>query len=154
MKYLKTFNESVFEGEDFLYKEMNRDEFKNLEWNRPRIVPDEITMNKIYDIISKKISKFNNIDKSLVTNQGSGNHSNLGYYKFTIFIKSKIGFRQDFIHDDKDIVYIHPLEDEWYLVEYSKHDYENDDYLSHFYVCDGFDGLTELVDKEIVAVLL
>ena len=142
MKHLKYFNESVFEGEDFLYKEMNISEFKNLEWHRTRIVPDEITMNKIYDIISKKISRFNNIDKSLVTNQGSGNHSNLGYYKFTI------------IHDDKDIVYIHPLEDEWYLVEYSKHDYKNDDYLSHFYVCDGFDGLTELVDKEIVAVWL
>ena len=69
MKYLKKFNESVFEGEDFLYKEMNRLEFKNLEWDRTRIVPDEITMNKIYDIISKKISKFNNIDKELVTNQ-------------------------------------------------------------------------------------
>ena len=140
MKYLKKFNESVFEGEDFLYKEMNRLEFKNLEWDRTRIVPDEITMNKIYDIISKKISKFNNIDKELVTNQDSGNHSNLGYYKFTI------------IHNDKDIVYILPLEDEWYLVEYSKYEDEDGDYLSHFYVCDGFDGLTELVDKEIVAV--
>ena len=31
MKYLKTFNESIFEGEDFLYKEINVREYRELE---------------------------------------------------------------------------------------------------------------------------
>ena len=47
MKYLKTFNESVFEGEDFLYKEIGISDYRQLEWDRERIVPDEETMDKI-----------------------------------------------------------------------------------------------------------
>ena len=42
MKYLKYFKESIFEGEDFLYKEINVREYRELELERDRIVPDEV----------------------------------------------------------------------------------------------------------------
>ncbi len=64
MKYLKKFNESVFEGEDFLYKKIDRVEYRQLELDRERIVPDEETMDKIYELLSKQVG--DDIDKSLI----------------------------------------------------------------------------------------
>jgi hypothetical protein len=134
MKYLKTFNESVFEGEDFLYKEINIREYRELELERDRIVPDEVTMDKICDLIKKKVD--DHIDKSLILDD-------TGFYQFTI------------IHEDEDNIYISPLEDDWYLIEYQisewSEDEVGDEYSkeTHFYVCDGFEGLAHFIEKEI-----
>ena len=137
MKYLKTFNESVFEGEDFLYKEINIREYRELELERDRIVPDEVTMDKIYELIKKKVD--DHIDKSLILDD-------TGFYQFTI------------LHEDEDNIYIAPLEDNWYLVEYQISEWSEDEVGklrveyskdTHFYVCDGFEGLAHFIEKEI-----
>jgi len=134
MKYLKTFNESVFEGEDFLYKEINIREYRELEMERDRIVPDEVTMHKIYDILSAKTD--DHIDKSLILDD-------TGFYQFTI------------IHMDEDNLYIIPLEDDWYLIEFQESEWTQDEAGGEyskdkrFYVCDGWDGLVKLIDDII-----
>ena len=135
LKYLKTFNESVFEGEDFLYKEITAREYRDLEIERDRIVPDEITMDKIYDLLDKKVD--DHIDKTLILDD-------TGFYQFTI------------IHEDEDNLYVIPLEDDWYLVEFEEAKWSQDDsgkggyyYDRHFYVCDGWEGLVEFIEKEI-----
>ena len=134
MKYLKTFNESVFEGEDFLYKKINIREYRELELERDRIVPDEVTMDKIYDLIKKKVD--DHIDKSLILDD-------TGFYQFTI------------LHEDEDNIYIAPLEDNWYLVEYQISEWSEDEVSgeyskdTHFYVCDGFEGLAHFIEKEL-----
>jgi hypothetical protein len=134
MKYLKTFNESVFEGEDFLYKEITVREYRYLELERDRIVPDEVTMDKIYDLLEDKVD--DHIDKALILDD-------TGFYQFTI------------VHMDEDNVYVVPLEDDWFLVEYQISEWTQDEVGGgyskdkHFYVCDGWEGLVEFIDKEI-----
>lgn len=63
MKYLLTFNESVFDG-DFLYKEIEAHEFRNLEDDKEGVVPNEDTLDKIYDLFKGKVD--DDIDKSLI----------------------------------------------------------------------------------------
>ena len=131
MKYLKTFNESVFEGEDFLYKEINVREYRELELERDRIVPDEVTMDKIYDLLLERVD--DHIDKSLILDD-------TGFYQFT------------FIHMDEDNLYIIPLEDDWYLIEFQESEYEVRGGWSkdkHFYVCDGWEGLVKFIEDKI-----
>ena len=135
MKYLKTFNESVFEGEDFLYKEINVVEYRKLEFERDRIVPDEITMDKIHELLENKVD--DHIDNMFQDDTG------FGFYQFTI------------IHEDEDNLYVIPLEDDWYLIEFQEAEWTQDELGGeyskdkHFYVCDGWEGLVEFIDKEI-----
>lgn len=136
MKYLKKFNESVFEGEDFLYKEITVTEFRTLQQERSKIVPDEDTMDKIYDLLTDKLDE--DIDKSLILDD-------TGFYQFTI------------LHEDEDVIYVEHLEDDWFLVEYQICEFDNDTYLTtgsyqkdpHFFICDGWEGLVEFIKKEI-----
>jgi len=127
MKYLKTFNESVFEGEDFLYKEINIREYRELEMERDRIVPDEVTMDKIYDLLLERVD--DHIDKSLILDD-------TGFYQFT------------FIHGDEDNLYIIPLVDDWYLVEFQESELTQVE-DKHFYVCDGWEGLVKFIEEKI-----
>ena len=134
MKHLKYFNESVFEGEDFLYKEINVREYRELELERDRIVPDEITMDKIYDLLLERVD--DPIDKSLILDD-------TGFYQFTI------------VHMDEDNVYVVPLEDDWFLVEYQISEWTQDEVGGgyskdrHFYVCDGWEGLVKFIEEKI-----
>ena len=134
MKHLKSFNESVFEGEDFLYKEINIREYRELEIERDRIVPDEITMDKIYDLLLERVDY--HIDKSLILDD-------TGFYQFTI------------IHMDEDNLYIIPLEDNWYLIEFQESEWTQDEVGGgyskdkHFYVCDGWEGLVKFIEDKI-----
>jgi hypothetical protein len=140
MKYLKTFNESVFEGEDFLYKEINIREYRELELERDRVVPDEVTMDKIYDLLLERVAALLqtdvHIDKSLILDD-------TGFYQFT------------FIHADEDNLYIIPLEDDWYLVEFQESEWTQDESRGgwskdkHFYVCDGWEGLVKFIEEKI-----
>jgi hypothetical protein len=130
MKYLKTFNESVFEGVDFLYKEINVIEYRELELERDRIVPDEITMDKIYDLLIERVD--DHIDKSLILDD-------TGFYMFTI------------IHTYEDNLYVIPLEDDWYLLEFVETEPYLDGYSENplFYVCDGWEGLVKFIEEKI-----
>jgi hypothetical protein len=134
MKHLKSFNESVFEGEDFLYKEINVREYRELELERDRVVPDEITMDKIYDLLLERVD--DPIDKSLILDD-------TGFYQFTI------------IHGAKPNLYIIPLEDDWYLVEFQESEWTQDEVRGgwskdkHFYVCDGWEGLVKFIEEKI-----
>ena len=130
MKHLKSFNESVFEGEDFLYKEINIREYRELEMERDRIVPDEVTMDKIYDLLLERVD--DPIDKSIILDD-------TGFYQFTI------------IHSYEDELYIIPLEDDWYLVEFVERKPYLDGYSEdiHFYVCDGVEGLVKFIEEKI-----
>jgi hypothetical protein len=134
MKYLKYFKESIFEGEDFLYKEINVREYRELELERDRVVPDEVTMDKIYDLLLERVD--DHIDKSLILDD-------TGFYQFTI------------IHGDEDNLYIIPLEDDWYLVEFQESEWTQDEVRGgwskdkHFYVCDGWEGLVKFIEDKI-----
>jgi hypothetical protein len=146
MKYLKLFNESAFEGEDFFYKEIDVIEYRKLQLDRDRSNLDEKIMNKIYDMISIKTD--NHIDKSMIIDDGSWVDIEekkwyVGFYKFTI------------IHMDEDVLYIIPLEDEWYLVEFKESEWSQDEEKGgyskdkHFYICDAWDGLTKFIEDKI-----
>jgi hypothetical protein len=134
MKHLKSFNESVFEGEDFLHKEINVREYRKLELERDRVVPDEVTMDKIYDLLLERVD--DHIDKSLILDD-------TGFYQFTI------------IHMDEDNLYIIPLEDNWYLIEFQESEWTQDEVGGgyskdkHFYVCDGWEGLVKFIEEKI-----
>ena len=131
MKYLKSFNESAFEGEDFLYKEIGVVEYRKLELERDRLLPDEVTMDKIYNLLLEKTD--DHIDKFLDDYNG-------GFYQFT------------FIHMDEDVLYIIPLEDEWYLVEFQESEWNQDEEKGgdkYFYICDAWDGLTKFIEDKI-----
>jgi hypothetical protein len=142
MKHLKSFNESVFEGEDFLYKEISVREYRELELERDRVVPDEITMDKIYDLLLERLDESPQapwiwpIDKSLILDDTK-------FYQFTI------------IHEDEDNLYIIPLEDDWYLVEFQESEWSQDEVRGgysidkHFYVCDGWEGLVKFIEDKI-----
>jgi hypothetical protein len=146
MKYLKLFNESVFDGEDFYYKEISVIEYRKLQLDRERVNLDENIMNKIYDMISIKTD--NHIDKSMIIDDGSWVNIAekkwyVGFYKFTI------------IHEDEDSLYVVPLVDDWYMVEFSESEWSADEVKGgyskdrHFYICDGWDGLSKFIDEKI-----
>ena len=135
MKHLKSFNESVFEGEDFLYKEINVREYRKLELERDRVVPDEVTMDKIYDLLLERVDY--HIDKSLILDD-------TGFYQFTIIHKKKW----------EDNLYIIPLEDDWYLIEFQESEWTQDGVrggysIEYFYVCDGWEGLVKFIEEKI-----
>lgn len=122
-------NESVFEGEDFLYKEIDRDEFGEIDLNKTRVVPDEITMDKIYDLIKLKTDY--DVDKSLVDDD-------TGFYNFEILC------------DDGTDIRVISLEDDWYLLCLS----ENigkilASFIVSYYICDGWEGLEKFIDDKI-----
>lgn len=133
MKYLMTFNESnVFSG-DFLFKEINVHDFRNIENERFGITPDEVTMDKIYSILKSKIDE--DIDKYLILDD-------TGFYQFTI------------LHENEDNLYITPKEDDWYLVELVESEWFSDGnkegigYDSHFYICDQWEGLVKFLENK------
>ena len=91
-------------------------------------------MDKIYDKLLTKTD--DHVDKSLILDD-------TGFYQFTI------------VHMDEDNIYITPLEDDWYLVEYQLSEWHSDEMRGgynkdpHFYVCDGWDGLIKFIDDII-----
>ena len=122
-------NESVFEGEDFLYKEIDYDEFEEIDLNKTRVVPDEITMDKIYDLVKLKTDY--DVDKSLVDDD-------TGFYNFEILC------------DDGTDIRVISLEDDWYLLCLS----ENigkilASFIVSYYICDGWEGLEKFIDDKI-----
>ena len=146
MKYLLTFNESAFEGDDFFYKEISVQEYRQLQLDRDRTDLNKNTMDKIYELLCEKSD--DHIDKSMIPDDGSFANVkekkwHVGFYRFTI------------IHEDEDDIYIIPLVDDWYLVEFSESEYNRDEVRGgwskdkHFYICDGWDGLVKFIDENI-----
>ena len=134
MKYLLTFNESVFDG-DFLYKEIEAHEFRNLEDDKEGVVPNEDTLDKIYDLFKGKVD--DDIDKSLID-------ANSGFYNFT----GNTTFLLTILHEDgEDNIYITPKEDDWYLVEFVIWGSNIRTYPKIF-ICDQWEGLVNFIENE------
>jgi hypothetical protein len=148
MKYLRKFNESVFDGDWLDYKKITDTDFYEIYYNNRNLFVDPIDLQKynIKSIIEEKVGeevfvKLKTHFPKPILCFGWGTN------RWTLFPNSKEPQLKDYIID------LHLLKDYWILFCYSYRDkskVSSNKFYKEYYVCETIEGLKKLIgDLEI-----
>ena len=147
MKYLRKFNESVFDGDWVDYKKLTEVDFYEIYNNRSLFVdPKDLKKYNIKDVIEGRVGE-EVVEKIRPHYPKQILSFGWGTNKWTMFPNSKDPLFKDYIID------LHLLKDYWILFVYS---YKNKSKVStamydkEYYLCETIEGLEKLIkDLEI-----
>jgi hypothetical protein len=147
MKYLRKFNESVFDGDWLDYKKLTEAEFYEIYYNRNLFVdPKDLQKYNIKNIIEERVGeevveKFRTHFPKQILSFGWGTN------RWTISPASKDPQAKD------NMIDLHLLMDDWILFVYSyknKSKVSTAKYDKEYYLCETIEGLEKLIkDLEI-----
>jgi hypothetical protein len=135
MKYLRKFNESIFDGDWFDYKKITPTDFGVLYFDESKTFKKPMYIEKVKELIQSKVDEEVEV---IIIGSGTKQCSSYGW------------------DNEKNMLNIYYLEDDdWIIVKYvTEHiafddEFETAYYQTTYYLCEDFVGLKKLITDEI-----
>jgi hypothetical protein len=134
MKYLRKFNESIFDGDWSDYKQISNSEFNSIFYGDEYFHKEPIKVDEIKNLIKLKVNR--EVNRTNLKIPSSENDVDWVSFSWDVYRGKTI---------DNTSMSIHYMTDDWFLVQITTNRLSRN-IKTNTYVCEDYEGLKKLIN--------